>query len=310
MPRPRHHHTEGRVGLPPNIESESGMSLKILFIGDVVGSPGRKIVCQTLPRLIPRWGIGLVVCNAENAAGGSGLTIRCFEELLEAGVDAMTMGDHVYRKDEIFQVFERSDRAVRPANFPTESPGPELTLVQARDGTMVAVFTVLGRTYMRPVDCPFQAADRVLERIGGKARVIVVDIHAEATSDKQLLGRYLDGRASAVLGTHTHVTTADEQILKKGTAYQSDVGMTGPHDSILGRRYDRVLSATLSFVPCYFDVATGDPRLSATLVAVDQETGRAESIQRVSINQEETLRLLTESSEEPRPSPVTAPLHG
>src|SRR6516165_2800912 len=145
------------------------MSLRILFIGDVVGSPGRKIVCQTLPRLIPRWEIGLVVCNAENAAGGSGLTVRCFEELIEAGVDVMTMGDHVYRKDEIFQVFERSDRAVRPANFPRESPGPELAIVQARDDTLVAVFTWLGRTYMRPVDCPFHAADRILESIGNKA---------------------------------------------------------------------------------------------------------------------------------------------
>ena len=286
------------------------MSLKILFIGDVVGSPGRKIVCQALPRLIPRWEIGLVVCNAENAAGGSGLTVRCFEELADAGVDAMTMGDHVYRKDEIFKVFERSDRAIRPANFPPEAPGPELGLVQARDGTPVAVFTVLGRTFMRPVDCPFRAADRLLERIRGTARVVVVDIHAEATSDKQLLARYLDGRVSAVLGTHTHVATADEQILKQGTAYQTDVGMTGPHDSVIGRRYDRVLSTALTFVPAYFDVATADPRLSATLFSVDPETGSAQSIQRVSINQEEAQRLLTESADETRPARSVAPLHG
>jgi len=286
------------------------MSLKILFIGDVVGSPGRKIVCQALPRLIPRWGIGLVVCNAENAAGGSGLTVRCFEELADAGVDAMTMGDHVYRKDEIFKIFERSGRAIRPANFPPEAPGPELALVQARDGTPVAVFTVLGRTFMRPVDCPFHAADRLLEQIRGTARVVVVDIHAEATSDKQLLARYLDGRVSAVLGTHTHVATADEQILKQGTAYQTDVGMTGPHDSIIGRRYDRVLSTALTFVPAYFDVATGDPRLSATLFSVDPETGTAQSIQRVSINQEEAQRLLTESADETPPARSVAPLHG
>jgi metallophosphoesterase (TIGR00282 family) len=276
------------------------MLLKILFIGDVVGSPGRKIVCQALPRLIHRWGIGLVVCNAENAAGGSGLTLRCFEELLDAGVDVMTMGDHVYRKDEIFQVFDRSDRVLRPANFPPESPGPELALVQARDGTLAAVFTVLGRTYMRPVDCPFHAADRIIERIGGSARVIVVDVHAEATSDKQLLGRYLDGRVSAVLGTHTHVATADEQILKNGTAYQTDAGMTGPHDSILGRRYDRVLSATLTFVPSHFDVATGDPRLNSSLVTVDAETGRAQSIHRVRLDQDDIQRLLTEASDQPR----------
>jgi metallophosphoesterase (TIGR00282 family) len=276
------------------------MSLKILFIGDVVGSPGRKIVGQVLPRLIPRWGLGLVVCNAENAAGGSGLTLRCYEELVDAGVDVMTMGDHVYRKDEIFQIFERSGEVLRPANYPPDSPGPELAIVSARDGTPVAVFTVLGRTYMRPADCPFRAADRILDRIGGETRVVIVDLHAEATSDKQLLGRYLDGRVSAALGTHTHVVTADEQILKNGTAYQTDVGMTGPHDSIIGRRYDRVLSATLTLVHAYFDVATGDPRLNGTLLTIDPQTGRAQAISRVSINHEEAQRLLTDSAEDRR----------
>jgi 2',3'-cyclic-nucleotide 2'-phosphodiesterase len=272
------------------------MSLKILFIGDVVGAPGRKIVCQVLPRLIPRWGLGLVVCNAENAAGGSGLTVKCYEELVEAGVDVMTMGDHVYRKDEIFQVFDRTDDVVRAANFPPDSPGQELSLVKARDGTPVAVFTVMGRTFMKPVDCPFRASDRILDRMSADTRVVIVDIHAEATSEKQLLGRYLDGRVSAALGTHTHVATADEQILKNGTAYQTDVGMTGPHDSILGRRYDRVLSATLTCVPTHFDVATGDPRLNGALLTIDPQTGHALSISRVSINQEEALRLLTDSS--------------
>jgi 2',3'-cyclic-nucleotide 2'-phosphodiesterase len=271
------------------------MPLKILFIGDVVGAPGRKIVGQLLPRLIPRWGLGLVVCNAENAAGGSGLTLKCYEELVEAGVDVMTMGDHVYRKDEIFQVFDRTGRVLRPANFPPDSPGPELSLVESRDGTMVAVFTVLGRTFMKPVDCPFRASERLLEQIGRDAKVVIVDIHAEATSDKQLLARYLDGRVSAVLGTHTHVATADEQIQKLGTAYQTDVGMTGPHDSILGRRYDRVLSATLSCVPSYFDVATGDPRMNGAVVTVDPLTGSALAISRVSFNHEDTQRLLTGS---------------
>jgi 2',3'-cyclic-nucleotide 2'-phosphodiesterase len=276
------------------------MSLKILFIGDVVGAPGRKIVGQVLPRLIPRWGLGLVVCNAENAAGGSGLTLKCHEELVEAGVDVMTMGDHVYRKDEIFQVFDRTGRVLRAANYPPDSPGPELSLVEARDGTMVGVFTVLGRTFMKPVDCPFRASDRMLEQIGRDARVVIVDMHAEATSDKQLLARYLDGRVSAVLGTHTHVATADEQVLKLGTAFQADVGMTGPHDSILGRRYDRVLSATLTCVPTHFDVATGDPRLNGALLTIDPATGRSLAISRVSFNQEDTQRLLTNSLDERR----------
>ncbi|ODU01021.1 MAG: metallophosphoesterase [Planctomycetes bacterium SCN 63-9] len=273
------------------------MSLRILFIGDVVGAPGRRIVGHVVPRLILRWNLGLVVCNVENSAGGSGLTLACFEELLDAGIDVMTTGDHVYRKDEIFQVFDRSDRVLRPANYPPDSPGPVLATVDARDGSRVAVFSLLGRTFMKPVDCPFRAADRLLEQIGDSTSIILVDMHAEATSDKQLMGRYLDGRVSAVLGTHTHVPTADEQILKKGTAFQADVGMTGPHDSILGRRYDRVLSATLSMVPAYFDVATGDPRLNGALIEVDTDTGKATSIRRVAINQEEAQRLLTESNE-------------
>jgi metallophosphoesterase (TIGR00282 family) len=275
--------------------------LKVLFIGDVVGGPGRKIVGQVLPRMIPRWGLGLVVCNAENAAGGSGLTVKCYDELVEAGVDVMTMGDHVYRKDEIFQIFDRTETVIRPANYALDAPGHELALVTAKDGTAVAVFTLAGRTYMKPADCPFRAADRVLDRIGTDARVIMVDVHAEATSEKQLLGRYLDGRVSAVLGTHTHVATADEQILKNGTAYQSDVGMTGPHDSILGRRYDRVLSVTLTGVPAYFDVATGDPRLNGAVVNIDPETGRALSISRVSINQDQARDILTDSPEQMRP---------
>ena len=207
----------------------------------------------------------------------------------------MTMGDHVYRKDEIFQILERTNDVLRPANFPEDSPGSDLSIVTARDGTVVAVFSVLGRTFMRPVDCPFRAADRVLDRIGSRARVIIVDVHAEATSDKQLMGHYLDGRVSAVLGTHTHVATADEHILKNGTGYQTDVGMTGPHDSIIGRRYDRVLTATLTFVQNHFDVATGDPRLNGVL-SIDPQTGHALTIRRVCINQEEAQRLLTESA--------------
>lgn len=283
--------------MPTNPSSSN--PLKILFIGDVVGGPGRKIVSQVLPRLIRRWGLGLVVCNAENAAGGSGLTLRCFEELADAGVDVMTMGDHVYRKDEIHQVFDRSDRVLKPANFPPDAPGPDLALVEARDGTPVAVFSVLGRTFMKPVDCPFRAADRILERIDSSFRVVLVDIHAEATSDKQLLGRYLDGRVSAVLGTHTHVATADAQILPGGTAFQCDVGMAGPHDGILGRRYDRVLGATLTGVPTHFDVAAGDPRLNGALVVVDPASGRALAIHRVAIDQQDAQRILNDTTDQP-----------
>lgn len=279
------------------------MPLTILFIGDVVGSPGRKIVSQVVPRLIHRRRIDLVVCNAENSAGGSGLTIKCHEELVEAGVDVFTLGDHVYRKDEVFDLFERSDRLLRPANFPPDAPGGEFVVVEARDGTPVAVFTLLGRTFMKPVDDPFRAADRILAEIGTSAKVVVVDFHAEATSDKQLLGRYLDGRVSAVLGTHTHVPTADERILPGGTAYQTDVGMTGPHESILGRRIDRVMAATLTFIPHHFDVATGDPRLNGALVEVDPATGRALSITRLAIDRAEADRIMTDSSPDDKSRP-------
>lgn len=270
--------------------------MKILFIGDVVGGPGRKIVAQVLPRIIPRWGIDLVVCNAENAAGGSGLTLKCHEELVEAGVDVMTMGDHVYRKDDVFALFDRGAAVIRPANYPRESPGEELSIARTRSGATVAVFTVLGRVFMKPADCPFLAADRILERVKGRTSAVVVDIHAEATSEKQLMGRYLDGRVSAVLGTHTHVATADEQILRGGSAYQTDVGMTGPYDSILGRRYDRVLSTTLTCVPSHFDVATGDPELHGALVTIDPVTGKAVDIKRVAIDQGEVQRIMTDSS--------------
>jgi metallophosphoesterase (TIGR00282 family) len=270
------------------------MPLNVLFIGDVVGSPGRRVVSRVLPRLITRWDLGLVVCNAENAAGGSGLTPKCHEELVDAGVDVFTLGDHVYRRDEVFALFEQTDRLCRPANYPPEAPGAESALVEARDGTIVGAFTVLGRAFMKPVDCPFRAADRVLERIGGATRVIIADVHAEATSDKQLMGRYLDGRVSAVLGTHTHVQTADEQILPGGTAYLTDVGMTGAYDSILGRRVDRVMAATLTFVPHFYEVATGDPRLGGAVVEIDTVTGRARSIRRVMIAEDEIRQMLME----------------
>jgi metallophosphoesterase (TIGR00282 family) len=267
------------------------MPLRVLFIGDVVGKPGRAILAKCVPRLIERWDLDLVVANAENSAGGSGLTAKCYGEITAAGVDVLTMGDHVYRKKDILPLLEEHGNICRPANFPREAPGAEFTVAAARDGTPVAVFCLLGRLFMMSVDCPFRAADRVLEQIGGQARCILVDMHAEATSEKQIMGRYLDGRVAAVLGTHTHVATADEQILPGGTAYQTDCGMTGPYESILGRRIDRVTQTTLSFVPSYFDVAEGDPRLSGTRVDLDRDTGHALAIQRVMIDEAAAEKL-------------------
>lgn len=255
--------------------------MKLLFIGDIVGQIGVDFVRDHLPPFIAREQLDLVVANAENAANGSGLTPRGYRQLRQAGVDLITMGDHVYKKLDVLAIFEKEDRICRPANFPPEAPGREVVRATARDGTPVAAFGVLGRTFMRPVDCPFRAADRVLAQLGPEVKCVLLDVHAEATADKYLMAHYLKGRVSAVLGTHTHVPTADEQILPGGTAFISDVGMTGPYDSILGRRIDRVLSATISFVPTPFDVAEGDVRMGGAIVEIDAATGKATAIRRV-----------------------------
>ncbi len=276
--------------------------MRILFIGDIVGTVGVNFVKRVLPVLIPRERIDLVIANAENAAGGSGLTEPLYKRLRAAGVDLVTLGDHIYKKQEIIPTLEQEERICKPANFPPDAPGREFALASARDGTPVAAFCVLGRTFMRSVDCPFRAADRVLKDLEGKARVVVVDAHAEATADKYLLGHHLKGRVSAVLGTHTHVPTADEQILEGGTAFISDVGMTGPYDSVLGRRIDRVLLTTVTFIPRAFDVATGDPRLGGAIVEVDPTTGRAESIRRVMIDEKHLAAM------QPPPLPEVKPL--
>jgi len=254
--------------------------MKILFLGDIVGSPGIDAVRALVPKLIVEQALDLVIANAENVCSGSGLTPKQYKQIRSAGVDLITMGDHIYRRAEIISTLESEDRICRPANFPSQAPGREVIFAPARNGVVVAAFALLGRTFMRPVDCPFQAAERVLTQIGAQAKVIFVDMHAEATSDKYLMAHHLKGRVSAVLGTHTHVPTADEQLIGT-TAFLCDVGMTGPHDSILGRRVDRVLAHSLNFVPIAFDVATGDPRLSGAIVDVDPDTGHATAIRRI-----------------------------
>ena len=267
------------------------MTLRLLLIGDIVGKPGRQIVARALPQLIVEQQLDLVVANGENAAAGSGITPANYQELLAAGVDCVTLGDHIYRRREIIPVLESQPNIVKPANFPADAPGRTWAVVEARNGQRVAVVSLLGRVFMRPVDCPWQAADRVLGELPPDVLLRVVDFHAEATSDMQLMGRYLDGRVTAVLGTHTHVATADEQLLPGGTAFQCDVGMTGPHESILGRRIDRVMESTLTFNPTHFEVASGDVRLNGTIVEADPATGLASSIRRLSIDEAEADRL-------------------
>jgi metallophosphoesterase (TIGR00282 family) len=270
--------------------------VRILLIGDIVGKPGRQIVVRGLPGLIARERLDLVVANAENAAGGSGITPAIYHELISAGVDVITLGDHIYRRSEIESILRNKANIIKPANFPAEAPGHDVAVVAARNGVLVAVVSLLGRIFMRPVDCPFKAADRVLAALDPEVRVRIVDFHAEATSDKQLLGRYLDGRVSAVLGTHTHVPTADEHVFPGGTAFQCDVGMTGPYESILGRRVDRVLETTITFNPTHFEVATGDVRLSGSIVDVDPATGHSSTIRRLCLKASEVTETVERSA--------------
>lgn len=256
------------------------------MIGDIVGRPGVEIVKRQLARLRREQGLDLVIANAENAADGSGITPAIYRVLIESGVDCITMGDHIYRRKEIQPILERETNILKPANFPPAAPGATWTVVSTRNGTPVGVVSLLGRVFMRPVDCPWAAADRMLAEMPEDVVLRVVDFHAEATSDMQLMGRYLDGRVTAVLGTHTHVATADECILPGGTAFQCDVGMTGAHESILGRRIDRVMETTLTFRPTRFDIALGDVRISGTVVDANPTTGRAVSVRRLVVRDE------------------------
>ena len=253
--------------------------MRFLFLGDLVGKPGYTAVLRHAESLRDELQLDALVVNAENASDGSGLMPRQAKRLFEAGVDAITMGDHIYRRREIIETLQSSERIVKPANFPASATGRSWAVVPTSGGQSLAVVSLLGRVFTRPVDCPFRAVDRVLEEIGTTASHVLVDIHAETTSDKQLIGRYLDGRVTAVLGTHTHVPTADAGLLPGGTAFQCDVGMCGPYESIIGRDIQRVTETTITFEPHHFHVATKDVRLCGSLVEADAG-GRATSISR------------------------------
>ena len=262
-------------------QSKPEFRVRFLFLGDIVGAPGIAAVRKLLPGIRKSEGLSFVIANGENATNGSGLSPKDYRQLRAAGIDAITLGDHIYKKQEIAEVMANPLEPIcKPANFPAESPGRDHGTLTV-NGMSVIVISLLGRTYMRSVDCPFAAVDRVLMALPAGPRVVLVDIHAEATADKYLIAHHLKGRVTAVLGTHTHVPTADEQILPGGTAFQCDVGMCGPYDSILGRRIDRVLSTAITFIPSSFDVATGDVRLSGAIVDVDPATGAATGIRRV-----------------------------
>jgi len=255
--------------------------MKILFIGDIVGNPGREAVKKLVPELTKEYGLDFVIANAENAAGGSGITPRVALELFDAGVDVLTSGDHVWKKREILEIIDNDSRILRPANFPAGAPGRGAAVFSTRGGIKVGVINLQGRVFMEPLECPFKTAVKATEELGRETKVIIVDIHAEATSEKIALGWYLDGLVSVVAGTHTHVQTADERILPKGSACITDVGMTGPQESVIGRRTEDVLERFLTAIPTRFEVADGNIQLQGAVFDIDENTGKARSIARI-----------------------------
>jgi len=260
------------------------MPLRILALGDIVGRPGRQVIHQKLPQTVRQHQVDLVIANAENIAGGSGITANLFNKLRSYGVDVITLGDHVYKRLDIVPTMHNSERIVRPANLAAGAAGRQFTVVKTNSGVSVGVFNLLGRIFMNlPADDPFAAADRVTSQMPSSVKVRVCDMHAEATSEKVAMGYWLDGRASLVFGTHTHIPTADAKILAGGTAYQTDLGMCGPYDSVLGRRKDRVIKYMTTNMPHPFEVATGDVRMCGVLVEIDPDTGKAVSIERIEV---------------------------
>ena len=256
--------------------------MRILFIGDIVGKPGRKLVAHFLPILRREKGpIHFVVVNAENAAAGFGLTERLAEDLFSMGIDVLTSGNHIWDKKELLPVLDREPRILRPANYPSPAPGRGVGVYE-KNGHKLAVINMQGRAFMPPIDCPFRTTERLLE--GVSTPCILVDFHAEATAEKLALARYLDGQISALVGTHTHTQTADDRLLPRGTAYITDVGMTGGHGGVIGMALNSVLPKFLAGIPSRFEIDETDPRLQAVLIDVDEETGRALSIEKLDLS--------------------------
>ncbi len=271
--------------------------MRILFIGDIVGRPGRQLVKTGLVALVSRHDVDLVIANAENAAAGFGITREIGDELLDLGVDVMTSGNHIWDKREALDYIGAEPRLLRPANYPAGAPGNGSYLARSRGGQSVGVINVMGRVFMLNIDDPFAVVLREIDALKQRARVVFVDFHAEATSEKVAMGWHLDGKVTAVVGTHTHVQTADERILPKGTAYLTDVGMTGPHDSVIGVEVEPALNRFLNALPSRFETAAANPRLNAVVVEADDSTGLATDIERLSYSQDE----LADLAEDERP---------
>jgi metallophosphoesterase (TIGR00282 family) len=254
--------------------------MNILFIGDIVGAPGRRAVEELLPRAVDHYFIDLVVANGENASGGLGITPQVADQLLNQGVDVLTSGNHIWKHKEILPYLEDTDRLLRPANYPPETPGRGLAMVETAAGEPAVVINLEGRVFMNTLECPFRAVDRLLETLAPEVKVILVDMHAEATSEKQAMGWHLDGRVSAVVGTHTHVQTADERILPGGAGYITDAGMTGPVDSVIGMKREIILERFLTQRPQPFKVATQNMQLQGVVLKIEAG-GRCREVIRV-----------------------------
>lgn len=265
--------------------SSNKKTVNILFIGDIFGSPGRNILARHLPGLIEKHGVKLVIGNGENAAGGFGITPKIADELFRLGVHVITTGNHAWDKREIMEYFPHESKLLRPANYPQTAPGQGSTVVDLGENGSVGVLQLMGRVYMPVLDCPFQVSRRELELLRSLTSIIIVDMHAEATSEKRAMGWYLDGKVTAVIGTHTHVQTADEDILSGGTAYLTDVGMTGPYESVIGVRKEMAIKKFMDHMPARFEVAGGPSMISAVLIGADRDSGKAISIQRLQIKE-------------------------
>lgn len=260
------------------------MPVKILFVGDIVGKPGRQALSRELHRLVDRHSVDIVIANGENAAGGFGLTVEVARELFDHGIHLLTGGNHIWDKKEQVPMIFADRRILRPANYPVGAPGIGSTVLTTPGGVKVGVLNLEGRVFMKTLECPFLVADREIERLKQETPIIFVDFHAEATSEKSALGWYLDGQISALVGTHTHVQTADERILPQGTAFLTDAGMTGSFDSVIGMGKEETIHRFLTQLPAKFEVGKKDIRLNAVVIGVDEQSGKAVSIERINIS--------------------------
>jgi len=258
--------------------------LNILVIGDIVGRPGRRAVKKLIPQVQKEYDIDFTIVNAENAAGGRGLSRGVMDEILSAGIDVLTMGNHVWDNKDIFSFIDDEFRLIRPANYPGPCPGKGYHVYKGGFNKNIAVINLSGRVFMPPLDCPFQLIDEIISEIEGQADIIIIDFHAEATSEKLALAYYVDGRVSAVVGTHTHIQTSDERILPQGTAYITDLGMTGPQESVLGMDKDSVLKKFLTGRPNRFEVASGPAQMEGVILYIDDDTDKVLEIKRISLS--------------------------